>query len=186
MRRLPLSLLAVAGLAACASSGTVASTAGAPEGAETIGSVGSDYVRIDPERHTYTAAVPGTADHVFDKLVEVYQGLGIRPDVADKARLIVGAANVQLRRQLAGTRLSTYLDCGSGMGGASAESYAISLTIATQVSPTDHGSRLATQVSASARPTDGTNTAPVACTSTGDLEARIAKETVAAVVAAAH
>ena len=60
-------------------------------------------------------AVPGTLDQVWQALRAVYQELGLRANEVDPRARRVGVRAQRLTRDAGGTRLSVYLDCGSGL-----------------------------------------------------------------------
>ncbi len=121
--------------------------------------------------------VPIPAVQAFDALPAAYAKLGI-PDVAvvDNTAGVytIGVRNMRARGSLAGTHLSRYIDCGSGAMRIPADSYDISLSATTYVTPDGAGSVLHTLVAATARD-PGDNRAPVRCSSTGQFERQLAE-----------
>ncbi|MGI8508502.1 MAG: hypothetical protein ACR2MQ_04180 [Gemmatimonadaceae bacterium] len=122
-------------------------------------------------------SVPIPAVQAFDALPAAYAKLGI-PNVAvvDNTGGVytIGRRNMSVRGALAGTRLSRYIDCGSGAMRTPADSYDVSLSATTYVTPDGAGSMLHTMVAANARD-PGDNRAPVRCTSTGLFERHLAE-----------
>ncbi len=122
-------------------------------------------------------SVPIPAVQAFDALPAAYAKLGI-PTVAvvDKTAGVytIGVRNLNVHGSLAGSRLSRYIDCGSGAMRIPADSYDVSLSATTYVIPkgTD-GSTLHTLVAANARD-PGDNRPAVRCSSTGTFEKQLA------------
>ncbi len=116
------------------------------------------------------------AVQAFDALPAAYAKLGI-PTIAvvDNRGGVytVGVRNMHVRGSLGGTRLSRYIDCGSGAQRVPADSYDISLSATTYVAPHGTGSTLHTLVAADARD-PGDNRPPVRCASTGQFERQLA------------
>lgn len=136
---------------------------------------------MDAEVHTRDVrdehTIPIPAVQAFDALPAAYAKLGI-PNVAvvDNTAGVytIGVRNMRARGALAGTRLSRYLDCGSGAMRVPADSYDVSLSATTYVTPDGEGSMLHTLVAANARD-PGDNRPPVRCSSTGQFERQLAE-----------
>ena len=120
--------------------------------------------------------VPVTVVKAFDALTPAYVTLGIKDAaVVDNTSGVytIGARNVRAHGALAGTRLSTYIDCGSAPMYDPANSYDINFSAETYVTSREGGSTLHTLVTATA--TDPmSNSQPVHCTSTGGFEKKLA------------
>ena len=120
--------------------------------------------------------VPIPAVQAFDALPAAYTKLGI-PTVAvvDNTGGVytIGARNLAVHGSLGGTRLSTYIDCGSGAMRTPANSYDVNLSVTTYVTPKGDGSTLNTMVAADARD-PASNSPPVHCSSTGAFERQLA------------
>lgn len=137
--------------------------------------------RMDVDLHARDVreehAVPVPAVQAFKALPAAYAKLGI-PTVAvvDNTAGVytIGVRNLRAHGSLAGTRLSRYIDCGSGAMRIPADSYDVSLSATTYVMPKGtNGSTLHTMVAAEARD-PGDNRPPVRCASTGVFESRLA------------
>lgn len=120
--------------------------------------------------------VPLPAVQAFNALPAAYAKLGI-PSVAvvDNTGGVytIGVRGMHAHGSLAGTRLSHYIDCGSGAMRIPADSYDVSLSATTYVIPKGNGSTLHTLVAAYAQ--DATDSrGPVRCTSTGAFERQLA------------
>jgi hypothetical protein len=134
------------------------------------------------DRMTYHP-VSAAPERAFSVLPAVYAELGINVSGRDTAALTVSGGPIQARRQLAGTSLSSYLDCGSAAGIPHVTSYTVHLRIWTRVERTGEASAtLRSHIDATAN-SEGLQPQRVACTTRARLEAKIA-EMVAAKVKA--
>ncbi len=118
--------------------------------------------------------LPASAGAVFFAARQVFFELKIPTPMADSARgYLVNGRFVKLR-SLAGSPLSTYLDCGSGMTGPNADAFRVMMAIAALVDATGpNTSRLRLTILAGAESTEGVSRSAVACASNGVLEERI-------------
>ncbi|HEX8431367.1 MAG TPA: hypothetical protein VF625_08775 [Longimicrobium sp.] len=113
---------------------------------------------------------------VWTALAEVYRELGLPISRADREQLQIATEGQRVSRRLAGTQLSRWVDCGrSPAGTPSADLYSVSLTVITTVTATETGSIIETRIGGSARDPNR-NAPPVSCSSTGQLEERIARD----------
>ncbi|MBW3656804.1 MAG: hypothetical protein KY444_11945 [Gemmatimonadetes bacterium] len=167
---LPLLVL----FAACTQTGIPA--AGAPRPDTRIG-VGGAFetlvlttnVRVIPTRDQAV----GTPADLWPALARTYTDLGIGIAHVDSARFLLGNPQHPARLQLAGQRLSHWLDCGQNATGVPlSDRYPVSMQVFTQLIPSGTGSEVRSVVTGRAtNPT--TNDPPVECVSTGRLEKRI-------------
>jgi hypothetical protein len=120
-------------------------------------------------------AVPAPPDSVLHALARVYAILSIPDAGTVPGQLVYGSRNFRARR-IEGQRLSTYIDCGTGMTATpKADEYAVTLTLVSRLEPAeDHGTRVETVMQASARPRSTAGNS-VSCQSRGRLEARVAE-----------
>lgn len=111
---------------------------------------------------------------VFRALPVAYDSIGIPVGRVDTASHVVGNDGYKLRRKLGGVPLARYLDCGQAQGFRSAETYEINLSVVTRLQRVgDSETRAATSVQASAKPVNFAGEY-AACSSTGELEQRVA------------
>lgn len=176
----PLALgVALAGsLAGCASAPPHGSTT-----QERVRVEGGDITTsrsLDVDTHnraeSMSASVPVTAVAAFDALPDIYRRLGIATvALIDTSGGVytVGVRNLRVHGSLGGTQLSTYLDCGSAPMHDPANSYDVSLSATSYVTPSGQGSTVHTLVTANARDPMA-NTPPVQCSSTGQFERSVA------------
>jgi hypothetical protein len=114
-------------------------------------------------------------DKAWAAVPTVYGELGIQPSVIDSKQHVYGNAGANIRRSIGNQRMSRYFDCGATAGIANADSYDMLVRVLTQIVPTEGGlSKLRTQAEATAH-ANAVSGAPVRCSSTGALEARIAQ-----------
>jgi hypothetical protein len=113
-------------------------------------------------------------EHVWRVLPVAYDSIGIPIGKIDTLSHVVGNDGYKLRRKLGGVPLTRYLDCGQAQGFKSAETYEINLSVLTQLkSAGTSRTTAATVVQASAKPVNFAGEFS-ACSSTGELEKRVA------------
>jgi hypothetical protein len=111
---------------------------------------------------------------VYHATVLAFEGLKIPLKLQDSVAGRVGNLGLTQSRQLAGSRLSRFLDCGSTLTGLRADSYRIEMpliAILARVGP--QTTRVRVALVGSARDMSGPSTDPVLCLSTGVLEKQI-------------
>jgi len=118
------------------------------------------------------SVIDATPAAAFAALEGAYQDLGIDIKLFDPATLQIGNRRFSKMYQLAGVRLSNYLGCGFSPTGPAADSYRVTMSIVSQVTPTGTGSRLDTQVTAYAEDL-GSSKGAMSCMTLGTLEQRI-------------
>lgn len=125
---------------------------------------------------TIDTNVPLTAVAAFDALPDIYRRLGIsQVAVVDTSGGVytVGVRNLRVHGSLGGEQLSRYLDCGSAPMHIPANSYDVSLSATSYVTPAGQGSTVHTLVTATARD-PLSNMPPLECSSTGAFEGTVA------------
>jgi hypothetical protein len=111
---------------------------------------------------------------VWPALLRTYEEMEIPVTSVDQARGVLGNARLARTRTLNRQRLSRYFSCGINAAGTQvADTHRLEIAIQTTIQPDGEGSRLATQLRATANPMGSGSTA-VQCSSTGALEAAIA------------
>lgn len=161
------------GSVACASSptltgGVATRTAQVTSAAGIIATL-SVIAEVEPVT-TPLAASPAGA---WAQVPAAYADAGIPLTFSQPENMMAGNQGLNLRRQLAGVGLRNYLLCGDNGSGPNADTYLISMNIASQVQKVEDGtSKVATVMDATATSmTTGTNS--VRCSSTGELEKHI-------------
>jgi hypothetical protein len=166
-------LLFLASVSACASSGTVSEKPATPQTARIVGSSGGLSVTTTPTASTISGELPFPMERVWAILPSVYDSLGVAPAQVDAATRVVANSNLKVRRRLGAVPLTRILDCGNTQGGPSAETYEIVMTIRTQLRPAGAGvTTLATEIEASGKPVSFAGDY-VRCTSKRMLEQQI-------------
>ncbi|MGQ0649744.1 MAG: hypothetical protein ACT4P7_19500 [Gemmatimonadaceae bacterium] len=113
---------------------------------------------------------------VFRAATLVFRNLKIPVDVSDSTAGFLGAAKLTRTRNLAGSALSRYLECGSGMTGPRADSHRVMMPLLVFIDPApNERSRMRIAMVASAQDNSGTSNSPVQCGSTGALEGQLRK-----------
>ena len=178
MRRAPhLTVAAAALLAACASS------KGAPP--EQVSMTPSN-TRIETPGATYelrnvasdraeAITVKAKPEIAWTKMTAVYAEVGLPVNMYVDASRQIGARGVRARGRLGNVRLSQLVSCGADVTGEDkANSYEITFDVASAIGAAPDGNtHVMTMVTASGRPM-ATSGEPVRCTTTGQLEKRIA------------
>lgn len=159
---------------ACASGSSEVTEGGTGLRSVAVGglSSGSRSIEVRNEASSTAFAVPATLTVVWSTLPPVFEQLGIEPTFVDARQGQIG--NPQFRRSRIERRsMSTFLECGSGLTGAYADTYDVTLSILVYLAAGVQGSsvvRTTVDAYATARSTNATS---VHCTSTGALERRI-------------
>lgn len=166
-------LLFLAGVFACASSGSVSEQPVTPQTTRVVGSAGALSVTTTTTSSSISGELPFPIERVWAILPSVYDSLGVAPDEVNASTYVVGKSGLKVRRRLGALPLVRILDCGTAQGGPSAETYEIVMTIRTRLRPASAGATtLATELEASGKPVSfaGDN---VRCMSKRTLEQQI-------------
>lgn len=129
-------------------------------------------VRMD----TIGTAVPvrGSPGAVFTALRNALDSLGVAATVRDSAAGVVGNLELKLTRRFANKAMSTWVDCGIGHTGPTANAYRVNMAIMAGVATAkDGGSNVRIAVAAGAQAFSGPLGDPIACESTGAIERRV-------------
>ncbi len=170
-----ISMFALPALIGCSSSSkTVETLPGATQTTRISGSQTAPMaVRTNPTISRGTVMVDATPANTWKALTAAYDSLGIPLSNTGQGDGVLGNLGFKVRRKLKDAPLSRYLDCGTTQVAPNAESYEITLSIASQVQGVAGGTRVVTTVEASGRPIAFAGS-QVSCVSTGRLEALIA------------
>ena len=101
-----------------------------------------------------------------------YADLGIEVKVWNPQTGEVGNKNFSKMYRLAGKPLSDYVGCGTITTGQEADSYRVTMSLVSHVTPTTSGSRVETQLTAYAEDI-GSSKGTLACLTLGTLEGRL-------------
>src|SRR5690349_15057567 len=107
---------------------------------------------------------------------KAFEELEIPVTLTDSARGLLISADLSVVRRLGKLRLSQIVDCGTNLNGPIADQYRVRMAIAVfidSVGPSASEYRIA--VAAGSQSLEGATRPPLACSSTGSLEERIAK-----------
>ena len=175
--RLGACVVALAGVAGCASSGNSSTTTvGVTQATQQVTLSTGQNVRINTTTTTVALSenVPVGPDSAYKVLVKVYTDLAVAATTLDSRQRIVGNPSLKVRRRIGGVTLVKYLDCGYKDGAPNAETYDIVLNLMSSVSgQTPTSATVSTRIEGVAtHPVFGSQTV---CTTTGELEKRIAQ-----------
>jgi hypothetical protein len=110
---------------------------------------------------------------VWGLLPAAYIDAGLPEPVADQSTWTVAVVDHRVARRIGDMRMSTLISCGSDLTGQHADTHRIRLSVRTWLEQSDGGTEARTRLEATASSTEG-RAGVVACTSTGELENRIA------------
>jgi hypothetical protein len=133
-------------------------------------------IRLANSRPAVEMRIGADARSVWSAAAAVYEAMNITVEAADPRGLAIQSKQVRARRRFANEQMSALMDCGSTITGRRADLWQVTLQLLTVVradGPTD--STIATRVTATARPVDGSSTDAVPCLSNGLLEKKIAE-----------
>ena len=134
---------------------------------------GREIVGRDRIAEKKTVAV--STDLVWGVLGGVYERIGIPVTSVDSKTMTVGNLGYEARR-IDGSRMNTYVDCGTNFGGPLANNYEVTLSVVTTLTKVDERhTELSTTVDATAKPRT-TAGYPVQCTTRQKLEELIVKK----------
>ena len=132
----------------------------------------TESFELTPSVSARNSVVPARPTEVWLVLPSVFEMLQIETSVVDPGSLVIGNPRSRPRR-IERKRLSTYLDCGSGIIGPRADSYQVTLQWMVQLESAPNGSTVVTtSMDAYARPRDVSGN-DIHCVSKGTLERRI-------------
>lgn len=127
-------------------------------------------LRYETDINAASTPLDMPADAAWHRVYLAYAKLKIPVTVVDSAHGVIGARNARVRNRLVGESLSHWFDCGmTAVGSPRADSYALFVTILTDVHPAPTGSTARTIVSATAE----ANVSPsgaIQCGSRGAME----------------
>ena len=139
----------------------------------TVEGFGREIVGRDRLAEKKTIAV--STDLVWGVLGGVYERIGIPVTAVDSETMTVGNLGYEARR-IDGSRMNTYVDCGTNFGGPLANNYEVTLSVVTKLTKVDERhTEFSTTVDATAMPRT-TAGYPVQCTTRQKLEELIVKK----------
>ena len=130
-----------------------------------------DPVTIEP------MSVSASSAMTFQAASVALRELKVPLEVDEPANGLLGSGGFTLTRTFGRERLSKYLDCGTGVGGANADLRRITMALFVWIdSAGPQLSQVKVGVLASARDLEGVSKTALECGSTGALEAMLADE----------
>ena len=129
-----------------------------------------------PNELPASVLVAAPRDSAWVALSAAFKKLDIPLSYTDSVAGQLGVVKAKFMRRLGKEPLSTYLRCGEGLTGPNADSYVVYLSVAGFVKPAPDGQiAVATLVTAHAIDLPNGRNDVMYCTTTGQLEAKIAK-----------
>ena len=136
------------------------------------------WLRMDTV--TTWVMVAGTPLDVFRKTRQVYESLKVKVNHIDSTTGLVGNTGFNHTGGLGGRRMSSWISCGESMTGPNADTWRVTLAVVSWIEPVSRDtSKLRTTLMATARNLAEGSRVPMACTTTGQMEAEIHKKVLA-------
>lgn len=134
-------------------------------------------IRYDRDTHIDEGSVLADISRVWQALPRAFSDLRVPIGEVDPVAHTVRSGSFKAPRQMATKQLSDFLDCGYSLSGPRVRLWEVNMDVLSAVRSDGEGkSRLATTITANARPRDGTSTSPVPCNSKGVLERLILEQ----------
>jgi hypothetical protein len=164
-----LFLVATVGCASSPTVGGVSTSTNQVVVAEGTVAVLSTIAESSPAVEPLAASPEGA----FAQVAGTYAELGIPLTIISPAAMLAGNQGFNVRHAIGGVAMRNYLLCGDDGTGPNADTYQISMNIATQITKEADGtSKAATVMDATATPMSmGSNL--IRCSTTGELEKRV-------------
>jgi hypothetical protein len=138
----------------------------------TLGTAGDVVLRSHDTDQQGPVPVAVPPDKMLAALKSAYADVGIEVKLWDPPNGQVGNKNFTKMYRLAGASLSTYVGCGLTTNGEAADSYRVTLSVVSQVSPDAGGSTVLTTLSAFAEDL-ASSKGTISCETRGILEQKI-------------
>jgi hypothetical protein len=133
-------------------------------------------VRLSRDDRGVEVVIPASRGATWAAARALYTSLGVPLSQDDAHQGLIATATFNAPPRFLDHPLSDLLDCGQTMGGARVNLWGVRMELATAVrAEPEGGARVGTLVTAHARTRDGTSTAAVPCSSTGQLEREVAR-----------
>jgi hypothetical protein len=169
-------LVMLASACASASRDPVIDVAASPPPTVTGTGSGTE-IRYDRDTHVAEGPVLADLSVVWQALPKALADLRVPVGEVDPGAHTVHSGFFKAPRQMATKQLSDFLDCGYSLEGPRVRLWEVNMDVLSAVRADGQGkSRLATTITASARPRDGTSTSPVPCNTKGELEKLILEQ----------
>lgn len=129
-------------------------------------------IRSYDDPSSRTLMLKASPDSAFAALRSLFPVLGIEVKLIDPASGEVGNRNFSKLYRLGETPLREYVNCGSSMTGLAADSYRVTMSVVSRVTPVGTGSKVETQFTAHAEDMS-VSKGLVECTTSGTLEMKL-------------
>lgn len=159
---------AAATLVACTSATTQAPT----QGHRIVATTNTEAVRAYEGSTSGVATLNAPPDVALAALSAAYSDLGIEVKLWNPPTGEVGNKNFSKMYRLGGKPLSAYVGCGTITTGEAADSYRVTMSLVSHVTPNGSGSKVETQLTAYAEDI-GSSKGTLSCLTLGTLEERI-------------
>jgi hypothetical protein len=126
-----------------------------------------------------TMSVPEELDASYGKaytaVIAAFDELKIQLDTRDSARGLVGNLSLVRRSSLAGSQMSRWLNCGTGITGPNADNWRIYIAVAALLDrvSTTNKTQVRVAMLAGAQDMQGNSKDPVVCASSGGIETKV-------------
>lgn len=131
-------------------------------------------VRLADDVRSNKAIIDLAPEKAYAALETAYAALGIPISQRDAGTRRIGNEALRVRRKVGDLLMMKVVDCGGDSGMPNAETYTVTLSVFSQVTPNDAGGSLLQTIVEGAAKNPLTNAAnAVRCSSVGGLEARI-------------
>lgn len=169
MRR--LIFLSLAAVSACASAPGTPGTAAPRQ----VRIEGAGNVTVNSNVYAHVTSIQSPVDLVWRTLPAVFEEMSIPITTVDSTHHVLSNDGLKLRKQLGGTPLGVFIDCGTTQVGENADSYDVHLTFIAEVQPdpASGNSRLLLTMESAAKPIAFSRDYS-RCTTRGKLEERFA------------
>jgi hypothetical protein len=157
----------------CALAGCASATGSTPqENGRVVDRTNTAVLRSRDETVQNTVHVAAKQDAIFAALADIYPALGVNIALQDPATGEFGNRNFSKMYRLGGVQLSNYLGCGITSTGPGADSFLVTMSLVSHVTPDATGSTVVTRLDATAQD-QGSSSARQACLTTGQLEQKV-------------
>jgi hypothetical protein len=167
-------------LAACASTSSTTSTSGTMGAAVTTQTIsaggigGTAAVTMVNDNRTVKTDLSVPMAEAWPRLLAAYDAVGIKVSEVSEPTKTVGNPGLRARRRLGDIQLRLALNCGGDNSNPNAETYDLTLTVRSVLTPVSGGVQLDTYIRGTGVNALTNNTNYVQCYSLGLIEKRIA------------
>jgi hypothetical protein len=138
-------------------------------------SSGSIVYRVNNDSPGTVSYVKATPEATWKTLVVTFHDLNLPITALDSTRRSISSSVARAPRTIGGKSLHDYLDCGNGISGPRVDSHDVAYKLVSVVEQAGDSTSIRTSFVGKAETRGGTSSPPVACATTGRLEARLAQ-----------